>query len=173
MHRKGHLLGATLAWVITIVLYYFFSGIDFTIIGVKYSVWMILSFFACHFGAQLPDYDILWKKILPHRNVLTHSFILPILFTLPVILTRTDLTDEMVFLVPIFAMYLIGHASHLFLDLNPEKWEGSALVHVFWRNEKGRKTMPAAVSFIFLLTNGLLILAEGIILLFFFSRWVT
>jgi hypothetical protein len=173
LNRKGHLLGATSAWTVTIVLYYFFSGIDFASIDVKHSVWMILSFFACHFGAQLPDYDVLWKKILPHRNVITHSFILPILFTLPVYLTRTDLIGDFVFLVPIFAMYLVGHASHLFLDLMPESWEGTALIHIFWRNENGRKTMPKASSFLFLLINGLIILAGGIILLFFFSRWVT
>ncbi|MBA7515871.1 hypothetical protein ES705_07916 [subsurface metagenome] len=162
MNRKAHIIGGALFWAIVIGFYYWFGELL-----TEYSIWIMLSFFSSQFGAQLPDYDILWKKALPHRNILTHSFILPALLTIPIYF----ITTEMVFLLPIFALYLIGHASHLFLDLFPKGWEGSALVHLWWRNEKGRKTMNGTASFMFLLTNGLIILAGGIIFLFFFAQW--
>ncbi|MCE7741681.1 MAG: hypothetical protein GOP50_04425, partial [Candidatus Heimdallarchaeota archaeon] len=53
-----------------------------------------------------------------------------------------------------------------------KEWKGTALVHIFWVNDDGRKTMPPKVSRIFLLVNGLVILAAGIILLYFFQLWI-
>jgi len=169
LNRKGHLIGGTLFWGVAISLYYVLA--KFTLVtdfASKHGMWIVLSFLACHFGAQLPDYDIIWKKLLPHRNVVTHSFFLPLLICLPIFW----ITNPMIFLTPIFAMYLIGHASHLFLDLNPEKWEGTALIHVYWRNSDGRKTLTPWKSRLFLLSNGILILAAGVILLYFFNAWI-
>ncbi|MEE9410224.1 MAG: hypothetical protein V3V41_04790 [Candidatus Heimdallarchaeota archaeon] len=169
MHRKGHLIGATFSWAVAISVYYvlakFTAVTDF---ASRHGMWIVLSFLACHFGAQLPDYDVIWKKLLPHRNVVTHSLFLPLLICLPIFF----ITDEMIFLTPIFAMYLIGQASHLFLDLNPEKWAGTALIHIYWRNSDGRKTLSKANSQFFLILNGMIILAAGVILLYFFNAWI-
>lgn len=167
MHRKGHLIGATLFWAVSIAVYYILGNYTPLYFTEKHSIWIVLSLLACHFGAQLPDYDIIWQKFLPHRNVITHSFFLPLLICLPLFFV----TSETKFLVPIFAMYLIGHASHLFLDLNPDEWTGAALVHIYWRNPEGNKTMSPTVSKLFLFFNGIIILAAGIILLYFFYKW--
>ena len=168
LHRKGHLIGATLFWGVAIAIYYvlyeYTNLIDF---ATTHSIWIVLSFMACHFGAQLPDYDIIWKKFLPHRNVLTHSIFLPVLICLPLYFVNSGTK----FLVPIFAMYLIGHGSHLFLDLNPDEWTGAALIHIYWRNSDGRKTMKAGASKLFLFFNGLVILVAGVLLLYFFYLW--
>ncbi|MHA2357855.1 MAG: hypothetical protein ACXABK_03700 [Candidatus Heimdallarchaeaceae archaeon] len=170
MHRKGHLIGATIFWSIAIALYYLlfrYTAIDFVF---DHSLWIILSFMVLHFGAQLPDYDVIWKRALPHRNVLTHSFILPLLLCLPVFfvgnIASTEVQDA---LIPIYAMYLIGHASHLFLDLKPEKWEGTALIHIWWKNVEGKKTIPKKGSRLFIFLNGLIIIQAGIFLLYFYS----
>jgi hypothetical protein len=58
------------------------------------------------------------------------------------------------------------------MDLRPESWKGSALIHLFWVNEAGRKTLPPKASKLFLFLNGLIILIAGIILLYFFQLWV-
>ena len=167
MHRKGHLIGATLFWAVAIAVYYILGNYTALYFTEKHSIWIILSFLTCHFGAQLPDYDIIWKKILPHRNVITHSFFLPVLICLPLIFVNTQTK----FLVPIFAMYLIGHASHLFLDLNPEEWAGTALIYIYWRNANGNKKMSPTASKLFLFFNGLAILVAGVLLLYFFYQW--
>jgi hypothetical protein len=174
--RKMHLVAGTLFWGIFLGIFYaldFIGFIDLNLaVGLEglqlHSIWIVLSFMTAHFGAQLPDYDIIWKKALPHRNILTHSVILPAIVCIP-LYTVNDATN---FLVPIYAFYLIGHASHLFFDLRPESWKGSALIHIFWVNEDGRKTLPAKASRMFLLINGIVILAAGIIMLYFFQLWV-
>jgi len=179
-NRKTHLLGGTLFWGIFIGIFYALDlmtnlidwGGSSIIDGLElHAIWIVISFMACHFGAQLPDYDLLWKKILPHRNVITHSFFLPLVLSIPLFFLA-DMGEVGLFLVPIYAFYHIGYASHLFLDLKPEDWKGTALIHIFWVNEDGRKTMPPKVSRMFLLINGLIILAAGIILLYFFQLWI-
>ena len=175
--RKTHLFGGTLFWGLAIGIFYALDlktsfidlGLSGTIPDLEFhSLWIVLSFMACHFGAQLPDYDLLWDKILPHRNVITHSFFLPLVISIPIFFVQ----ESTQFLVPIYAFYHIGHASHLFLDLKPKDWKGTALVHIFWANENGRKTMPPKVSRLFLLINGLIVLSAGIILLYFFQLWI-
>jgi len=177
-NRKIHLIGGTLFWGAFLGIFYALErytnliNLEITTLsGLEvHSVWIVLSFMACHFGAQLPDYDLLWDKFLPHRNVITHSFFLPLVISIPLFFIR-NMGEVVFFLVPIYAFYHIGHASHLFLDLKPKSWEGTALVHIFWINDEGRKTMPPKVSRMFLLVNGLIILAAGIILLYFFNSW--
>ena len=96
------------------------------------------------------------------------TMLLPLIISIPIFFVQ----EATQFLVPIYAFYHIGHASHLFLDLKPKEWKGSALVHIFWVNEEGRKTMSPKVSRMFLLVNGVIILAAGIILMYFFQRWI-
>ncbi len=173
-NRRMHLFAGTLFWGISIGIFFALDlKTSYINLGLNdnltlHSMWIILSFIATHFGAQLPDYDLLWDKILPHRNIITHSVFLPIIICLPIIWVQ----PETKFLVPIFAFYLIGHASHLFFDMRPEAWKGSALIHIFWVNEAGRKTLPEKASKMFLLINGILIMVAGIILLYFFQSWL-
>ena len=175
-NRKIHLIVATLFWGAFIGVFYAVAlNTAFINLGtldiLKYnSLWIVLSFIACHFGAQLPDYDLLWDKLLPHRNVITHSLLLPLIISLPIFFVYEH--PEFIFLVPIYAFYQIGHGSHLIADLWPEEWKGPALVHIFWINEDGKKTMSPKASRLFLLINGIIILAAGIILLYFFQRWI-
>ena len=176
--RRVHLFGGTIFWAFFLGIFYvldiYWNFIDLGLSGgltdfEKHSMWIILSFMVTHFGAQLPDYDLIWAKVLPHRNILTHSIFLPLVICLPLFWVK----PETEFLVPIYAFYLIGHASHLFLDLRPESWKGSALIHLFWVNDEGRKTFPKKASRLFILINGIIILAAGIILLYFFQLWLT
>jgi len=120
-----HLFAGTLFWGIFLGIFYALDlmttwidlGLSAGLDGLElHSLWIVLSFIACHFGAQLPDYDLIWEKILPHRNVVTHSFFLPLVICTPIFFV----SFETKFLVPIFAFYLLGHASHLFFDLRPK-----------------------------------------------------
>ncbi len=175
--RRIHLFAGTLFWAVFLGIFYVLdlktTWIDLGLTGDLsdlefHALWIVLSFMTTHFGAQLPDYDLIWERILPHRNVLTHSIFLPILICLPLI----GVTPATKFLVPIYAFYLIGHASHLFFDLNPKSWKGTALIHIFWVNDDGRKTFPEKSSKLFLLINGIIVLVAGIILLYFFQAWI-
>ena len=174
--RKMHLFAGTLFWGIFIGIFYALDYIGFIDLGLSgsltnlefHSLWIVLSFMVTHFGAQLPDYDVIWNKILPHRNIVTHSVLLPIIVCIPLYAVKPETN----FLVPIYAFYLIGHASHLFMDLRPKSWKGSALVHIFWVNEAGRRTLPPKASKLFLFLNGLIIIVAGIILLYFFQLWI-
>ena len=74
-----HLFGGTLFWGVFLGIFYALDvntnwiDIGFISGGGFHGLWIVLSFMVTHFGAQLPDYDLLWDKILPHRNVITHS----------------------------------------------------------------------------------------------------
>ena len=127
-----------------------------------HGIWIVLSFMVTHFGAQLPDYDLIWEKLLPHRNIITHSVFLPLLICIPLYFVSAATK----FLVPIYAFYLIGHASHLFLDLRPKSWKGAALIHLFWVNDDGRKTFTAKASKLFLLINGIIVIVLIVSLIF-------
>jgi hypothetical protein len=172
--RRIHLFGGTLFWGVFLGIFYALDvntnliDINFINSGGFHGLWIVLSFMVTHFGAQLPDYDLIWDKVLPHRNVLTHSVFLPLLLCIPLYWVNSST----LFLVPIYAFYLIGHASHLFFDLRPKSWKGTALIHIFWVNDDGRKTFPAKSSKLFLLINGIIVLVAGIILLYFFQAWI-
>jgi len=164
MDRRGHIVGGTIVWGIVLFIYMFVGDINAN----KDAMWVIMSLIVVQAGAVLPDYDLLSKKFLPHRNVITHSFFLPALLTIPIYFVR----DETNVLLPLFAFFLIGYSSHLLLDMKPKSWQGSARVHIFWRNEKGNKQMGSKRSFAWILVNGLILMAAGIILLYFFNKWM-
>lgn len=174
--RRVHLFGGTLFWVFFLGIFYFLDMNNWIDLGLTggledlefHGIWIVLSFMVTHFGAQLPDYDLIWDKLLPHRNIITHSVFLPLLICIPLYFVSAATK----FLVPIYAFYLIGHASHLFLDLRPKSWKGAALIHLFWVNDDGRKTFTAKASKLFLLINGIIVLVAGIILLYFFQAWI-
>ncbi|TET80537.1 MAG: hypothetical protein E3J43_02080, partial [Candidatus Heimdallarchaeota archaeon] len=68
--RRMHLFAGTLFWGIFIGIFYALDYIGFIDLGLSgsltnlefHSLWIVLSFMVTHFGAQLPDYDIIWNK---------------------------------------------------------------------------------------------------------------
>jgi hypothetical protein len=84
--------------------------------------WILLGFFVCITGAEIPDYDQLpsWKW-LEHRSILTHSALIPIIvfLTMVIVLPANGLKT----LSPLMTLLFLGYASHLLLDLFPV-WAG-------------------------------------------------
>jgi len=164
MNRKGHIIGSVIFWTVIMILVYFLADIPLK----ENAMWIMLSFFVCQFGAQLPDYDLLWKKVLPHRNILTHSVFLPALVSMPTYFV----IDETNMLLPLYAFFLIGYGSHLLLDLRPKAWLGSACIKLFWRNREGSKSMGGTQSYIWLILNGLILIVAGALIMFLFNMWM-
>lgn len=164
MNRKSHIVGGFVTWSIALLISYFIFDLPMK----TNSMWILLSLFICQFGSQMPDYDVIWKKILPHRNIITHSFFLPAISVLPIYFV----VDSTNMLLPLYAFFLFGYASHLILDLHVKGWMGTACIRVFWKNKNGSKSMNGTKSFIWLLTNGLILIAGGIIIMFYFNVWI-
>ena len=164
MDRKAHIIGGIVTWAIGLIVAYFLIDLDIK----NTAMWIMLTLFVAQFGAQLPDYDVLTKKFLPHRNVVTHSIFLPAVFVIPIYFV-TDATNM---LLPIYAFFLFGFASHLILDLHVKGWVGSACIHIFWKNREGSKSMSGTKSFLFLLFNGIILIGAGIVIMYFFNVWV-
>jgi hypothetical protein len=81
--------------------------------------WIVLGFGLSMFGAELPDYDQLADRLLNHRDIITHSPIIPVILYIVVALFSPHIT-----IAPLLFLVLLGHASHMFLDLFPV-WEGA------------------------------------------------
>jgi len=77
-------------------------------------------------GALMPDWDIPFLGISRHRNIIFHSLILPLLIVLGTlvnvtsrILSATSLTVGAEVEYYITGLFLLGYASHLYLDIYP------------------------------------------------------
>lgn len=77
-------------------------------------------------GALMPDWDIPFLGISRHRNIIFHSIILPLLVVLMTlvnvatrILSATSLSVGAEVEYYITALFLLGYASHLYLDIFP------------------------------------------------------
>ncbi len=77
-------------------------------------------------GALMPDWDIPFLGISRHRNIIFHSLILPLLVVLGTlvnvtsrILSATSLAVGAEVEYYITALFLLGYASHLYLDIYP------------------------------------------------------
>ena len=77
-------------------------------------------------GALMPDWDIPFLGISRHRNIIFHSIILPLLVVLGTlvnvtlrILSATSLAVGAEVEYYITALFLLGYASHLYLDIYP------------------------------------------------------
>ena len=162
-NRKNHIIGGTIFWVIILLVYFFVGNVSTH----KDAMWVVMSLLVVQIGAMLPDYDLLSNKFLPHRNIFTHSIILPTLLTLPIYFIR----DETNTLLPLYAFFLIGYGSHLLLDMKPKGWQGSARIHLWWKNPKGNKQMGSKRSAVWILINGLILIAAGIVFLYFYQLW--
>ncbi len=83
-------------------------------------------------GALMPDWDIPFLGIQRHRNIIFHSVILPLFITLTTLLNvATRFLSASSSIIPVdlsagaeieyyvTALFLIGYASHLYLDIFP------------------------------------------------------
>jgi hypothetical protein len=88
-------------------------------------------------GALMPDWDIPFLGISRHRNIIFHSAILPLLVTLGALLNITysvlmasSLSIGAHVEYYITALFLLGYASHLYLDIFPSD---ASPLEIFWR----------------------------------------
>ncbi len=75
-------------------------------------------------GALIPDWDIPFLGISRHRNIIFHSFLIPALAVLLTMVnvtmrTGTILGDGAEVEYYLTGLVLLGHASHLYLDIFP------------------------------------------------------
>lgn len=107
----GSLVGA--------LLYQWYNGIP--IIG---SISIFIGGIITVAGALMPDWDIPFLGISRHRNVIFHSVILPLLIILLTLINiataiANGLTIGAEVEYYITALFLLGYASHLYLDIFP------------------------------------------------------
>ncbi|MFX1484274.1 MAG: hypothetical protein ACFFCP_13925 [Promethearchaeota archaeon] len=107
----GSLVGA--------VIYQWYSGI--AIIG---GISIFIGGIITVAGALMPDWDIPFLGISRHRNIIFHSVILPLLVILTTLINVAtsvgnllDIGAEVEYYIA--ALFLLGYASHLYLDIFP------------------------------------------------------
>ena len=88
--RKTHILSGTLLWAIAFIIYYFVGGKYFEVSLQREGLWIVLSLLTCQLGAQMPDYDVLWQTIMPHRHFMSHSIVFPMVVSIPIIFVKPD-----------------------------------------------------------------------------------
>jgi membrane-bound metal-dependent hydrolase YbcI (DUF457 family) len=110
-NRKWHVTVALILYFIVATLLPKLEAFDFE---AKADLgWLLIAFMTTVFGAEFPDLDQVYKKFFSHRDMLTHSALVPAFLT---VLTFYS-NDEV--LKPLIAFFLLGVASHLFLDVLP------------------------------------------------------
>lgn len=168
-NRKQHIAGATAFWLVLFLLYYFVGGMFIDISLQQNAMWIMLSLLMAQMGAQMPDYDVIWQRAFPHRNILTHSLILPGLISIVIVW----INDESVILLPLFSMFLIGYSSHLLMDLifTEKSWKGTARIKVFYWKEEKFKSMTKFWSKVWLFVNGLLLFVAGCATMLTYQLW--
>lgn len=195
MNRKSHIIGGFVSWVIAMGIYIWLN-IDDIKTGWYNSMWILISLLTCLLGAEMSDYDLLWKSFLQHRHIFTHSIMIPVLIVLPVF----TVTTETNFLLPAFGLFMIGYGSHLVLDLFPSwkekdgkildsretltwlttgltgdelytKLQGTYLIHLPWKTKNKRKTLNLNATRAWLIVNALILFSFGIIIMFFFNKF--
>ncbi|MFW9909037.1 MAG: hypothetical protein ACFFEF_10710 [Candidatus Thorarchaeota archaeon] len=88
-------------------------------------------------GALMPDWDIILLGISSHRNIIFHSVILPLLIVFMVlinvayaIVSTSSLAVGAHIEYYLTALYLLGYASHLYLDIFPSD---ASPIEIVWR----------------------------------------
>lgn len=102
-------------------------------------------------GALMPDWDIPFLGISRHRNIIFHSMILPLLVVMTTILSvAARIADsgsplaagaEVEYYVT--ALFLLGYASHLYLDIFPSD---ANPLEIFWRAVDVRQSAPSGLK---------------------------
>ncbi len=197
MNRKSHIIGGFVIWAFGMLLL-IWQRKPLVTSGTDNVLWIVLSLLTCLLGAEMADFDLLWKSFLRHRNILTHSIILPGILIIPVFFVQ----DRTNFLLPAYGSFLLGYASHLLLDLFPSWKEdkygriteaqeamtwlvtgvtgkelytvlrGTYLVHLPWYTKSQRRTLNLKASRIWFVANALILIGFAIIIMLFFDKWV-
>jgi hypothetical protein len=114
------------------VVYQYISGIR--IIG---NISIFIGALITVTGALMPDWDIPFLGISRHRNIIFHSVILPLLIVLTMlvnvalrVVSTTSLAVGAEIEYYITALFLLGYASHLFLDLFPSN---ASPLEILWQ----------------------------------------
>ena len=101
-------------------------------------------------GAVLPDWDITLLGISRHRNIIFHSAILPsILVLTTVVNVATRIVSTVTFSVGasieyyIASLFLIGYASHLYLDIFPSD---ASPLEIIWRASNPHDNAPTGIK---------------------------
>jgi hypothetical protein len=156
-----------LGWIASILGWILPAGLSFLFIFVA---WV---------GGIFPDFDLHWKPILGHRSIVTHSVFAPLLivtlFIVPTYFLGWWTPVDRYFV----AVFLLGCACHLFLDLAPSsrsvlnRWMKNPLEAVAYI-EKGIIAPPGNITHVpkqlekgWLIGNGLALIAFIIIAFLF------
>jgi len=101
-------------------------------------------------GAVLPDWDITFLGISRHRNIIFHSAVLPLIFVLmTVVNVATRIVSSAIFSVGagieyyITSLFLIGYASHLYLDIFPSD---ASPLEIIWRAANPYDKAPTGIK---------------------------
>ncbi|MFX1261960.1 MAG: metal-dependent hydrolase [Promethearchaeota archaeon] len=101
-------------------------------------------------GALMPDWDIPFLGIARHRNIIFHSIVLPLLI---VLMTLVNVAQSIVSSYSlsigahteyyITALFLIGYASHLYLDIFPSD---ANPLEIVWRSVDVTSSAPTGLK---------------------------
>jgi hypothetical protein len=101
-------------------------------------------------GALVPDWDIIFLGISSHRNLVFHSAILPMLLVLMTlfnvgysILSASSISVGAHVEYYITALFLIGYASHLYLDIFPSD---ASPLEILWRAVDPMEKAPTGLK---------------------------
>ena len=101
-------------------------------------------------GAVLPDWDITFLGISRHRNIIFHSALLPSIFVLTTVINvATRIVSSVTFSVGasieyyIASLFLIGYASHLYLDIFPSD---ASPLEIIWRASNPHDKAPTGIK---------------------------
>ncbi|MBD3406476.1 MAG: hypothetical protein GF411_10220 [Candidatus Lokiarchaeota archaeon] len=101
-------------------------------------------------GALMPDWDIPLMGISRHRNVIFHSFLLPFVVVMGTLFnTAAKIASSATFSVGVHieyyitALFLIGYASHLYLDIFPSD---ASPLEIIWRAANPTDQAPTGLK---------------------------
>lgn len=126
--RKYHLLWGFIAYLIYLVSYWYIlenNVLPDIVLPDIDPIWIMTGLLLCLVGAELADYDQL-TGLLSHRDIITHSGLIPtIIFLIFLISKILGIADSTLVYAVSFTPFMIGYATHMWLDLfptiNPEK----------------------------------------------------
>jgi hypothetical protein len=168
--KKVHLGGGLFLWLVAFLIYYFVGGLHVEISLQQNALWIGLSIWMAAIGALMPDWDLLWQRVVPHRHIITHSIITPLILCSPLFaLIAPSLREDGAIFLPLYACFLLGYASHLLLDLvGTRKWVGGALIKYYKLKGEKHRAYGKLLSKFILLVNGLVLLTIAVVTMFIY-----
>lgn len=177
-NRTTHVTVGIILGLAYIPVEFFVISTAFTFSWVYWWLYWLIGLLLAMLGSEAPDFDALYG-FMSHRDIVSHSAIYPgIIFGLCV-WWRLTVNDP---IIGCFIPFLIGYASHLFLDYFPNiqfrklrdgglrigEKKGTFLMHVpfIYRDREGktRRTLNVKQTEAWLLINSFLCVAMAVIL---------